>query len=362
MADDHYRAVCRALFDESVELRKSWSNIKRAKKALMKLLEDNPPDRIIPEATIYWSPMWMQLMAEVKHGVKLKKEHKHHYNPLPMKTELSPIKNMLDDLRHRRYTLRKVPVTDKKPKSPLDQLDFAHLRSLLKPASTRKLKAQPPPTPCLHEMLMKEIQTARTLRSVSPGEDSSARELSVRKRQLCETSTDSQCVQSSTSVKRPRTDSQLQADPSDSEQSWETGERRVFFGPDSSTDVSKEHFCSAVSTYVNVKELVWHSVNQCKPHYPLQIMRPFGSFYELVENEDFHYSSTLLVQELVCVCQTLAKRKMITCKTVKDKFCFCCQRELFFTWALPCHLCKKVRFAFLFWWCSSSKCKTGLQN
>ncbi|XP_078412370.1 uncharacterized protein LOC144689096 [Cetorhinus maximus] len=69
---------------------------------------------------------------------------------------------------------------------------------------------------------------------------------------------------------------------------------------------------------------------------------PLCMGYEYVEIEEFHHSSSLFVKELVCSCQNMAQREVGNRRMVKDKFCFFCQREFFFTWALTCHFCKKI--------------------
>ncbi|XP_069744296.1 uncharacterized protein [Narcine bancroftii] len=106
-------------------------------------------------------------------------------------------------------------------------------------------------------------------------------------------------------------------------------------------DISAGRVSPKPSSWLDVTKPLMHSLHKYKFRYPLQIGKPLDVGYEFVENEEFHYSSSLFVKELACICQT-GKREVRLHKMVKDKFCFFCQRELFFTWAFTCHLCKKI--------------------
>ncbi|XP_072132677.1 uncharacterized protein [Mobula birostris] len=107
-------------------------------------------------------------------------------------------------------------------------------------------------------------------------------------------------------------------------------------------DTSTEKDSTKPSSSLDVTKLMKHSINKYKFQYPLQIGQPLGVGYEFVENEEFHYSSSLYIKELACVCRTIAKREVRNHKMVRAKLCFFCQREFFFTWALTCHFCKKI--------------------
>lgn len=57
----------------------------------------------------------MQVMRDLRTGVKLKKVQERQYNPLAIEFQLTPYEMLMDDIRAKRYTLRKVMVkkTDK---------------------------------------------------------------------------------------------------------------------------------------------------------------------------------------------------------------------------------------------------------
>ncbi|KAL0613878.1 Protein spire-like protein 1 [Plecturocebus cupreus] len=51
---------------------------------------------------------WVQVMRDLRNGVKLKKVQERQYNPLPIEYQLTPYEMLMDDIRCKRYTLRKV--------------------------------------------------------------------------------------------------------------------------------------------------------------------------------------------------------------------------------------------------------------
>ncbi|XP_060680480.1 protein spire homolog 1-like isoform X1 [Hemiscyllium ocellatum] len=177
-APNHYQAVCRALFAESMELRTFLAKIKSAKENLKKLLdekgESSHPNMELNELNNFdWACFWVQVMRDLRNGVKLKKVQERQYNPLPIEYQLTPYEMLMDDIRSRRYTLRKVMVNGNLPpklkKSAHEMiLDFIRSRPPLNPASARKLKPHPPRPRSLHERILEEIKSERKLRPVSP--------------------------------------------------------------------------------------------------------------------------------------------------------------------------------------------------
>lgn len=53
---------------------------------------------------------WVQVMRDLREGVKLKKVQERQYNPLPIEFQLTPYEMLMDDIRSKRYKLRKVMV------------------------------------------------------------------------------------------------------------------------------------------------------------------------------------------------------------------------------------------------------------
>ncbi|XP_041844260.1 protein spire homolog 1-like isoform X2 [Melanotaenia boesemani] len=177
-APNHYQAVCRALYTETRELRTFLEKIKSAKENLRKMEEESTeePVRDLNELqNADWARFWVQVMRDLREGVKLKKVQERQYNPLPIEYQLTPYEMLMDDIRSKRYKLRKVMVNGDIPprlkKSAHEViLEFIRSRPPLNPVSARKLKPQTQPPPTLHERILEEIKAERKLRPVSPDE------------------------------------------------------------------------------------------------------------------------------------------------------------------------------------------------
>uniref|UniRef100_A0A8C3BSI9 Spire type actin nucleation factor 2 n=1 Tax=Cairina moschata TaxID=8855 RepID=A0A8C3BSI9_CAIMO len=175
-AQAHYQAVCRALFAETVELKAFLAKIHDAKEMLHKLNEDEeakerPSAELGSLRNTDWARLWVQLMRELRHGVKLKKVQEKQFNPLPTEYQLTPFEMLMQDIRARNYKLRKVMVDgDIPPRVKKDAheliLDFIRSRPPLKQASERRLRPLPQKQRTLHEKILEEIKQERKLRPV----------------------------------------------------------------------------------------------------------------------------------------------------------------------------------------------------
>ncbi|KAM9852583.1 protein spire homolog 1 [Aulostomus maculatus] len=177
-APSHYQAVCRALYTETRELCTFLEKIKSAKENLRKMEQESSEEsgRDLNELqNADWARFWVQVMRDLREGVKLKKVQERQYNPLPIEYQLTPYEMLMDDIRSKRYKLRKVMVNGDIPprlkKSAHEViLEFIRSRPPLNPVSARKLKPQTQPPPTLHERILEEIKAERKLRPVSPDE------------------------------------------------------------------------------------------------------------------------------------------------------------------------------------------------
>nr|XP_040135092.1 protein spire homolog 2 isoform X1 [Ictidomys tridecemlineatus] len=118
-----------------------------------------------------WARLWVQLMRELRHGVKLKKVQEQEFNPLPTEFQLTPFEMLMQDIRARNYQLRKVMVDgDIPPRVKKDAheliLDFIRSRPPLKQVSERRLRPLPQKQRTLHEKILEEIKQERRLRPV----------------------------------------------------------------------------------------------------------------------------------------------------------------------------------------------------
>ncbi|KAG7522912.1 spire-like 2 [Solea senegalensis] len=122
LAPEHYQAVCRALFVETLELQTFLIKIRDAKEMLKKIsTEDALEDKSTAELDALkhrdWARLWVQLMKELRQGVKLKKVQEQPFNTLPTEFSLTPFEMLMQDIRARRFQLRKVMVSQKKNKT-----------------------------------------------------------------------------------------------------------------------------------------------------------------------------------------------------------------------------------------------------
>ncbi|XP_053126611.1 protein spire homolog 2 isoform X3 [Hemicordylus capensis] len=176
-AQIHYQAVCRALFLETMELKAFLAKIHDAKLMLTKLKDEDEELRDRSAADLDnlrntdWARLWVQLMRELRHGVKLKKVQEKQFDPLPTEYQLTPFEMLMQDIRARNYKLRKVMVDgDLPPRVKKNAheliLDFIRSRPPLRQASERRLRPMPQKQRTLHERILEEIKQDRKLRPV----------------------------------------------------------------------------------------------------------------------------------------------------------------------------------------------------
>lgn len=178
LAPEHYQAVCRALFVETLELQTFLVKIRDAKEMLKKISsEESLEDRSTAELDTLkhrdWARLWVQLMKELRQGVKLKKVQEQPFNPLPTEFSLTPFEMLMQDIRARKFQLRKVMVDGDIPTRVKRNaheliLDFIRSRPPLKPVSERSLPPPPPQQQSLHDQVLAEIKQERKLRPVVP--------------------------------------------------------------------------------------------------------------------------------------------------------------------------------------------------
>ncbi|XP_013979794.1 protein spire homolog 2 [Salmo salar] len=176
LAPEHYQAVCRALFVETLELQTFLIKIRNAKEMLKKIKGEDPQeDQAEIDALKHtdWTRLWVQLMKELRQGVKLKKVKEHEFDTLPTEFSLTPFEMLMQDIRIRKFQLRKVmedgdiPTRVKRNAHELI-LDFIRSRPPLKPASARNLPPPPQEQQSLHERVLAEIKQERKLKPVDP--------------------------------------------------------------------------------------------------------------------------------------------------------------------------------------------------
>uniref|UniRef100_A0A1Q3EYC9 Putative spire n=1 Tax=Culex tarsalis TaxID=7177 RepID=A0A1Q3EYC9_CULTA len=172
--EDHYRAVCRALATETLELRTFLQRVctgEGAEVLRLKAQAETSGKELEKIHFSDWARFWMQVVDELRRGVRLKKIN---FSRTPIEYELTPYEILMEDIRSRKYNLRKVMVDgDIPPRVKKDAhaviLEFIRSRPPLRKASDRKLAPQPlKRVSCPREQLLDSIRKGRVLKPVHP--------------------------------------------------------------------------------------------------------------------------------------------------------------------------------------------------
>ncbi|XP_069175377.1 protein spire homolog 1 isoform X2 [Procambarus clarkii] len=167
---EHYRAVVRALVAEAIDLASFLQNVALGSKFATQSADLLSSEHDLRELQCEdWARLWMQVMRELRNGVKLKKPD---YSRGPIEYALTPYEMLMDDIRSRRYTLNKVMVDGDIPQRVKKDahtiiLDFIRSRPPLRKASERKLLPPPRKISSPMELLMESIRKDHTLKHVN---------------------------------------------------------------------------------------------------------------------------------------------------------------------------------------------------
>lgn len=200
--DTHYKAVCRALFIEANELNAFLRQIALGSAALAKsentsshsagyngghcdfIMTTAPSTSSKTDSSISfdtnelslvelnnlaqadWARMWMQVIRDLRAGVKLKTVSLDDKENRCTEYELTPYEMLLEDIRARRYKLKHVNTEDtnvnsSKLKKDAHELilEFIRSRPPLVPVSRRNLPPLPPRQQSIYEKLMASIRS-----------------------------------------------------------------------------------------------------------------------------------------------------------------------------------------------------------
>ncbi|KAM6284674.1 protein spire homolog 1-like [Spheniscus humboldti] len=162
-AMSHYEMTCRSLFTEYMELQKLVTIIQTSKESLRKMDVEDLVENPLQKKEKLWASLWPSVICELQNGVRLRKATERPQRHVPPKECIrSPYELLLDDIQHKRYTLRKV-IIEQKHRTP--KVDVAAPKPHLKPMMERKLKECVPWESSWHEQLMAEIKRPQKLRS-----------------------------------------------------------------------------------------------------------------------------------------------------------------------------------------------------
>ncbi|XP_009958179.1 PREDICTED: protein spire homolog 1-like, partial [Leptosomus discolor] len=170
-ATSHYEMTCRSLFTEYMELQELVTIIQTSKESLRKMDVEDLVENPLQKKEEHWVSLWPSVMRELQNGVRLRKATERPQRHAPPKEYIrSPYELLLDDIQHKRYTLRKVIV---EPGLRTPKADVAVPKPHLKPVLERKLKECVPWESSWHEQLMAEIKQPQKLRSAAARENGS---------------------------------------------------------------------------------------------------------------------------------------------------------------------------------------------
>ncbi|XP_051635336.1 protein spire homolog 1-like [Manacus candei] len=141
--------------------------IKRLRKMDVEDLVENP----IQKKRNCGASLWPSVISELQAGVRLRKASERPQRCVPPKERIrSPFELLLDDIQHKRYTLRKV-IVEQKHKDP--KVDVAAPKPHLKLVLERQLKECVPCETSWHEWSTVEIKQPQKLQSAAAQEKGS---------------------------------------------------------------------------------------------------------------------------------------------------------------------------------------------
>nr|XP_023654580.1 protein spire homolog 2-like isoform X1 [Paramormyrops kingsleyae] len=329
-AAHHYRKVCCTLFSETVELCRYLYTMQCARETLQKLVIE-PETRGVSN----WVFAWKTLVDELSRGVKLRHVEERLNMSAPLPAEHSPFQQLLEDIQHRRFKLRKVQTVDNRRKwmDPHGSLlEFVRSRPKLKPASDRKLKTRPTEEASVHELLMKEIQSVDQQKLLS----------SHKRRLACKDNPGSptRCQKSAF------------ADSSSEDASFLLNPILVPDLPedDCEEDLHDEKLFRKNNITVLEQELFFPvlSSSPMDPHHGCSRMkqrsRSLTSNLKL-QSVPGKVAVPLTIAEVIKVRQMETRaQKATSCDRYKNwRVCHCCsKRSVYFTWHNLCSLCNNV--------------------
>ncbi|XP_072169192.1 protein spire homolog 1-like [Diadema setosum] len=170
-AASHYQAVCRAVYAEYQELATFLNKISGSKEILRSLSDqyDDTGGHVEDLQPREWAKIWLNVVRDLRNGVKLKKLDEWEKQRAPIEFALTPYEMLMDDIRSRRYTLNKVMVDGKIPPRLKKEahdivLDFIRSRPPLRPVPRDNPRSAPIRVPSIHERLMDEIRSKPALK------------------------------------------------------------------------------------------------------------------------------------------------------------------------------------------------------
>lgn len=135
--------MCRGLYAQAYELKAFLAKIEDSKKILKRSGKEPSADSFEILNRTDWAKLWMQVIHELRNGVKLRKVSDQYIIRRHIEFELTPFEILLDQIRAKKYNLKKPGPTlqiEAKKEARDIILEFIRSRPPLKKSSQRKLK------------------------------------------------------------------------------------------------------------------------------------------------------------------------------------------------------------------------------
>ncbi|NWW71634.1 SPIR1 protein, partial [Climacteris rufus] len=191
-ATSHYGMICRSLFTEYMELQKLVTVIQTSKEVHLAAVPSTFTHSLTTDLALAGfskASLWPSVLCELQAGVRLRKAAERPRNRAPPKERVRcPYELLLDDIQHKRYTLRKV--SDCSQQTTLETSALLHFLAVFVESSSPKalalcgavlclqvlkgkLKLCVPQEPSWHEQLMAEIKQPPKLQAAAAQEEGS---------------------------------------------------------------------------------------------------------------------------------------------------------------------------------------------
>ncbi|XP_043081298.1 protein spire homolog 2 [Puntigrus tetrazona] len=322
-AAKHYRSVCSGLFSHTAELCQYLQIVQQSRKSLQKLLESET--QLVARVTTDWVSSWRDLVDELSRGVLLRPlEKRRTVSRCPQPAETPPFNQLLQDIQCRRYTLRKVQLTDagdgrRKLDPHQTLLEFIRSRPKLRPASERRIGLKPKEQISLHELLMEEIRSTDRCKRLAHNAESNYKRTETLSPQLWSFNL---------------TTKELCLDDK------EAAEERSFL-----KSAPHRIRSEAVGSGSDAQDA---SVTDFRLGAGKRRTRSFASNRDLFKKVKSSNSGSVLTTIVDVMkmhsCEEQADVKDLSCERYRDwRVCSCCAvRSVYFTWHNVCSVCRRV--------------------
>ncbi|XP_066442448.1 protein spire homolog 1-like [Eleutherodactylus coqui] len=294
---------------------------------------------------------WSNVMHELRLGVGLRSDRRS-YPARPVEYTLTPYELLMEDIRSKRYVLR--PVKNKSSRSDENVMDLIRTFTL-KPASDRKLKERSEEEPSLHDLLMSEIKSSKTLRSTWDIRSLMQDEVKVSIN-LCPAQREYSLYSCRTGRRWRRMPViEVQDLGTDGRGSWHrelsyesSSEQKFSDLTSSSTELS--FFPMLTSSQVDLRI---NSISNCEKHMSYSHRRSNsceGSLQGGRRRQSWRTPNIRLpptISELIPLRRSMVKSEMLVLASSKNvpgyKACSSCyQKRLFFSWIFSCRFCDRI--------------------